>query len=100
MRIVFTAITFLFAATSVAATHSSTNRPSLGNVHFPTSCRRDVQPEFDTGVALLHSFEFGEAIGSFEKVEKSDPKCVIAAWGIALATTERSGANCGVSTGC
>jgi hypothetical protein len=41
----------------------------------------------------LHSFEFREAEVSFRKVEKEDPKCVIAAWGVALSTTERAGAN-------
>jgi tetratricopeptide (TPR) repeat protein len=42
---------------------------------------------------LLHSFEFREAEEAFRAVESDDPKCVIAAWGIALSTTERSGAN-------
>ena len=65
---------------------------SLGEVHFPTSCKPDVQSTFDSGVALLHSFEFREAEGAFRKVEQGDPKCVIAAWGVALSTTERAGA--------
>ena len=65
---------------------------SLGDVHFPTSCRLNTQGTFDTGVALLHSFEFREAEAAFREVEREDPKCVIAAWGIALSTTERAGA--------
>jgi len=93
MRQITTAIMLLFAVTVFAATNSSIKRPSFGDVHFATSCRKTVQPDFDTGVALLHSFEFGEAEQSFEKVERADPKCVIAAWGVALATTQRSGAN-------
>lgn len=66
---------------------------SLGDVHFPISCKPSVQSTFDSGVALLHSFEFREAEGAFRKVEVHDPKCVIAAWGVALSTTERAGAN-------
>jgi len=48
---------------------------------------------FNSGVALLHSFEFREADAAFHEVEKEDPTCVIAAWGVALSTTERAGAN-------
>jgi hypothetical protein len=68
-------------------------KAALGNVHFPISCRAEVQPRFATGLALLYSFEFREAEAEFRQVEADDPKCVIAAWGIALSTTERNGAN-------
>ena len=68
-------------------------KAALGYVHFPISCKPEVQAPFDAGVALLHSFEFREAEAAFRNVEHDDPKCVIAGWGIALSTTERSGAN-------
>jgi hypothetical protein len=71
----------------------SAEKAQLGDVHFPISCKAEVQPRFDSGLALLHSFEFKEAEEAFRAVENDDPKCVIAAWGIALAKTERSGAN-------
>jgi tetratricopeptide (TPR) repeat protein len=74
------------------AGHRSTALDSLGDVHFPTSCKITAQ-NFDRGVALLHSFEFSEAEAVFRNVEKADPKCSIAAWGVALSITERSGAN-------
>ena len=81
--------------TSLLATPAalSFGKPALGDVHFPTSCKPEVQRPFDAGVALLHSFEFGEAEAAFRSVEHRDPKCLIAAWGVALSTTERSGAN-------
>jgi tetratricopeptide (TPR) repeat protein len=41
---------------------------------------------------MLHSFEFRDAEEAFQQIEGEDSRCVIAAWGIALATTERSGA--------
>jgi tetratricopeptide (TPR) repeat protein len=72
---------------------SMAEKPALGDVHFPISCKAPVQSRFDYGLALLHSFEFREAEQAFRAVENDDPKCVIAAWGIALSTTERSGAN-------
>ena len=68
-------------------------KAALGDVHFPISCTPRVQAAFDVGVALLHSFEFSEAEAKFREVEKQDPLCGIAAWGVALSTTERSGAN-------
>jgi tetratricopeptide (TPR) repeat protein len=57
----------------------------LGTVHFPTSCAADVQPAFDHALALLHSFEFGEATTGFRSVVSGDSGCAIAYWGIALA---------------
>ncbi len=42
---------------------------------------------------LLHSMEFQRAEDDFRRVEVTDERCVIAAWGLALAETERSGAN-------
>ena len=77
----------------MALLESPVHAASLGDVHFPISCKADVQSTFDSGVALLHSFEFREAELAFHTVEQRDPKCVIAAWGVALSTTERSGAN-------
>ena len=68
-------------------------KAELGDVHFPISCKAEVQSSFDYGLALLHSFEFREAEEVFRTVESADSKCVIAAWGIALSTTERNGAN-------
>src|SRR4051812_44684834 len=56
----------------------------LGTVHFETSCAPAAQVEFDRGVALLHSFQFGRARESFRAVLKADPKCAMANWGIAI----------------
>jgi hypothetical protein len=58
----------------------------LGTVHFETSCASSVRQEFDRGVALLHSFWFSAAIQSFNTVLKTDPRCVMAQWGIAMSS--------------
>jgi hypothetical protein len=88
-------VAFAFSATALLLTSTplTAQKAALGDVHFPISCKADVRARFDTGVALLHSFEFREAEEAFRDVESADPKCVIAAWGIALSATERSGAN-------
>jgi len=56
----------------------------LGKVTFPTSCHPRVRARFETGVAMLHSYWFGEARKTFDAVLKDDPSCAIAYWGIAL----------------
>ena len=65
----------------------------LGRADFANSCSPAVQSNFEAAVLLLHSMEFQQAENDFRQVEAADPRCVIAAWGLALAETERSGAN-------
>jgi tetratricopeptide (TPR) repeat protein len=57
-----------------------------------------VQADFQQAVLLLHSFEFPQAEELFRKVESGDPRCSIAAWGLALAETERQGADAPAKT--
>src|SRR5690349_18172064 len=57
----------------------------LGTVHFPTTCNPKVAPQFDRGIALLHSFEFGASIRAFTDVLAADSTCAMAHWGIALS---------------
>jgi len=62
----------------------STGGGHLGQVHFPTSCAPAVQPEFEKGVALLHSFQYTAADQDFKAVAAADPSCAIAYWGEAM----------------
>lgn len=57
----------------------------LGTVHFPTSCKAEVQPSFDRAVALLHSFWYGAAVKAFTEVGHADPGCAMAQWGVAMS---------------
>jgi hypothetical protein len=75
-------------ATLAAQAHDRPHRDAaakLGTVHFPTSCRPAVAPRFDRAVALLHSFEFREAIAGFEAVLAEDSTCAMAHWGLAMS---------------
>jgi tetratricopeptide (TPR) repeat protein len=65
--------------------HGSSAGEQLGTVRFETSCAAAAQPQFNRGVALLHSFEFGRAISAFTAALQADPSCAIAEWGIALS---------------
>jgi tetratricopeptide (TPR) repeat protein len=58
----------------------------LGTVRFPVSCAAGTQVYFDRGVALLHDFWYEEARNQFERIEKSDPKCAMAHWGVAMSS--------------
>ncbi len=56
----------------------------LGTVSFSTTCRPEVQTEFNRSVALLHSFAYREAADGFHRVALADPQCAIAHWGAAM----------------
>ena len=75
-------------ASATAAQHQHTGGhigDQLGTVKFATSCTEKAQPSFLRGLALLHSFEFGPAIDSFNAAGEADPGCGIAYWGVALS---------------
>jgi hypothetical protein len=56
----------------------------LGQVSFQTSCAPVAGADFNRAVALLHSFEFRDALATFNAVLEKDPSCAIAHWGVAL----------------
>ena len=70
------------------AQQGSAAAPQLGLVNFPTSCAADAQPSIETGVALLHSFQYQQADQSFSEAAKRDPKCAMAYWGKAMTHYE------------
>ena len=75
----------LFPGVSAAQiAHDHRAPENLGTVSFAISCHSGVQREFEKGVALLHSFAYSSAEGSFNHVAEKDPHCAIAHWGIAM----------------
>src|SRR5215475_8806869 len=56
----------------------------LGRVVFPTTCDAAVQPQFERGVAMLHSYWFTEARKVFDAIVQQDPGCAMAYWGLAV----------------
>lgn len=65
--------------------HAHPAPEKLGQVHFPVSCKPEVQPAFTRALALLHSFAYVEAAKAFEGVAAKDPGCAMAQWGIAMS---------------
>jgi hypothetical protein len=68
------------------ADHHHSAPETLGSVTFTTSCNSTVQPEFNRATALLHSFQFENAIEAFDAILGADPSCSIVYWGIALSS--------------
>jgi len=87
------AVRLVLLSLSVAlALHSdpeATAAPQLGQVNFPTSCTANAQPLIETGVALLHSFQYQQADQSFGEALKRDPHCAMAHWGQAMSRYEQ-----------
>ena len=74
-----------FVALGVAQhEHPSGEPEKLGKVNFPISCTAAVQPQFNTAVAMLHSFWYEKASEAFAAVAEKDPACGMAYWGIAM----------------
>lgn len=91
MRFLSTAAMVFVALVSVGTTGAAQadhqhhgKSQTVGRVAFPTSCRADVQEQFEKGVAMLHSFWFEEAQKTFEQVTAADPTCAMASWGVAM----------------
>jgi tetratricopeptide (TPR) repeat protein len=57
----------------------------LGRIDFPTSGSAEAQPPFLRGVALLHNFEYEDAVEAFRRARQIDPRFAMAYWGEALA---------------
>ena len=64
--------------------HPAGDVSKLGKVSFPVSCDPSVQPQFNSAVAMLHSFWYEKASDTFAAVAEKDPTCGMAYWGIAM----------------
>jgi hypothetical protein len=60
----------------------------LGQVDFKTSCNAAAQREFNTAMALLHSFAWERTKTAFDAVLQADPTCGMAHWGHAVTALD------------
>jgi tetratricopeptide (TPR) repeat protein len=72
-------------ALPVQTEHNHGSPEKLGTVSFATSCRPEVQQDFNRGVALLHSFDYTVAESMFKHVAEQDAQCAMAHWGVAMS---------------
>ena len=83
-RITITATAALLLSSGIAAAqHNHVGHGTVGAVNFANSCAPAVQDDLMRGVAMLHSFWYGEGDTTCRAVLARDPSCVIAYWGIA-----------------
>lgn len=85
IRLLCVSAAFSGAALADEGHHDKLTQEQLGTVHFSVSCTPDAQKTFQKGVALLHSFWYEESEKTFLDVEKQDPKCAMAHWGVAMS---------------
>lgn len=65
--------------------------PGMANVDFPvTTKNEEAQKFFNQGVSALHGFWYLEAERAFRQVNKLDPDCAMAYWGMAMANFNNS----------
>ena len=57
----------------------------FGSVSFDAAVPVQFHKDFNTGIALLHSFEYDEAEKMFAKVIDGAPDCAMAYWGVAMS---------------
>jgi hypothetical protein len=85
VRLASTLVALLVVPVAAAAQHEQhAAAQQLGSVSFQTSCSPAVAADFNRAVALLHSFEFRDALATFNTVLEKDPSCAVAHWGAAL----------------
>lgn len=62
---------------------------NVGQVNFATSCSPEARAAIETGVALLHSFQYQQADQTFSDAAKRDSQCAMAYWGKAMSRYEQ-----------
>jgi hypothetical protein len=83
--VLIAAVFLAFGAAAFAQHEHPAGEPEkLGKVNFPISCGAAVQPQFNSAVAMLHSFWYEKANETFAAVAERDPACGMASWGMAM----------------
>lgn len=65
--------------------HHALTQEEVGSVNFQNSCKPELAGEFNSAVALLHSFQYEQSGAAFEAVAAKDPDCAMAQWGVAMS---------------
>ena len=85
LPLLLSACCFLFADDEQGHHHEEITEAQVGTVHFSSSCAPAVEKPIERGMAMLHSFWYEEAEKQFVQIERDDPQCAIAHWGLAMS---------------
>lgn len=78
----------LFVSPATSQTQTALQQPGtarLGTVEFRVDCTPAAQAEFNTAMALYHSFDWPRALIAFPAIAAKDPACGMAHWGLAMS---------------
>ncbi len=73
-----------FSAPALGQIHSH-GIARLGTVEFKVECSPAAQSQFNTAMALYHSFAWPQSVAAFKAVAAADPSCGMAHWGQAVS---------------
>ena len=65
--------------------HGHDHSGQLGRVNFSISCTPKARQQFNRATAWLHSFEYEEAEKAYTEVTRTDPRCAMGYWGVAMS---------------
>lgn len=65
--------------------HAAGDAQAIGQVTFDTSCAANVAEEFNSAVAMLHSFWYPASEKAFQAIAEKEPDCAMAHWGVAMS---------------
>jgi len=85
MRVSWLAAGLTCLSTIAAAQGHDHGIARLGTVEFKVECSAPAQKEFNTAMALYHSFAWPQAIAAFKAIAAADPTCGMANWGLAIS---------------
>lgn len=71
----------LMSCQEEADTSSDTH---LGEIELQITGNPEAQEAFETGLLLLHSFEYADSREAFQEAQELDPACAMAYWGDAM----------------
>jgi hypothetical protein len=80
-----TASLLIMPAASQTQTAHQQHGARLGTVEFKVECTPAAQADFNTAMALYHSFDWPRALVAFPAVAAKDPACGMAHWGVAMS---------------
>jgi hypothetical protein len=73
-----------FTTVAIAQTHDH-GVARLGTVEFKVECSTPARQQFNTAMALYHSFAWPQAVAAFKAIAAADPACGMAHWGLAIS---------------
>ncbi|MEM9391153.1 MAG: tetratricopeptide repeat protein [Bacteroidota bacterium] len=83
--LLFLAMACLAVACADQKEQPASSESTLGELQYILPVSDKARPEFDTGLLLLHSFEYDDAREAFEAAIQADSSEIMGYWGVAMS---------------